>query len=436
MEITILGFISVLIIFFAFLKQKKEILLYAAVFFCGFTGSSVINISTVSIQPSYLFFFLYFIVIFYQALVSTKKKRIEFPRLFTIFLIYCTLTIGMCLIFQNQEIIILNQKGKYENLSFSISNIIHIGYLGMCYLFYTVLINKRTQLNLRGSLYKAYRLGLIAVILICFYQLLAFQFNLPFDIIFRQGVHGNVQGSRLYGPCIEASMLSYYLAPSLFLMVLNIKNYKRDIIWISLGVVIGVLCYSSTFFVGLVLSLIPLIVRFLLHIKEKKSFGYLIALLVIVIGAGIAIAVEWDTVENAIFKFFDTINARNESGSVRTEAFEKMAIIGFKYPLGLGFGASRSKDLLSTWLCNIGIVGVLIFTIMVVDYLNRCLKKNKSYECIPFILCIILAMISVPEPYNLFIWTLMFFGIYGTKGNNITSRDDILERQVYQLWWI
>jgi hypothetical protein len=44
-------------------------------------------------------------------------------------------------------------------------------------------------------------------------------------------------------------------------------------------------------------------------------------------------------------------------------------------------------------------------------------------------------MISVPEPYNLFIWVLMFFGIFGTKGNNNTSRDDILEKQLYQLWW-
>ncbi|WP_147387543.1 hypothetical protein [Anaeroplasma bactoclasticum] len=341
----------------------------------------------------------------------------------------------MCLILQNQEIIILNQKDQYANLKFSVSNIIHVGYLGICYLFYTLLINKRTRLNLRGSLYKAYRLGVIAIILICLYQILAFQFNLPFDIIFRQSTHGNVQGSRLYGPCGEASMLSYYLAPSLFLMLLNIKKYKKDMIWIALGILIGVLCYSSTFFVGLVLSLIPLLVKFLLHIKEKKSTGYLIAVVVVLIGTVIAIAIEWDYIEKAIFKFFDTIGAKNLSGSIRTEAFQRMAIIGFEYPFGVGFGSSRSKDLLSTWLCNIGIVGVIIFVIVMINYLNVCLKQNKTYECIPFILCVILAMISVPEPYNLFIWVLMFFGIYGTKGNNITSRDDILEKQIYQLWW-
>jgi hypothetical protein len=48
-EITIIGFVSVLIIFYAFLKQKKEILLYPAVFFSGFTGASVVNISSISI---------------------------------------------------------------------------------------------------------------------------------------------------------------------------------------------------------------------------------------------------------------------------------------------------------------------------------------------------------------------------------------------------
>jgi hypothetical protein len=101
----------------------------------------------------------------------------------------------MCLILQNQDIIILNQKDHYANIKFSVTNIIHVGYLGICYLFYTLLINKRTRLNLRGSFYKAYRLGVIAIILFCLYQILAFQFNLPFDIIFRQSTHGNVQGS-------------------------------------------------------------------------------------------------------------------------------------------------------------------------------------------------------------------------------------------------
>ena len=77
MEFTIIGIVAVLVVLFAIFKQKKDILLYAAVFFTGFTGSSVINISGVSIQPSYFFFILYFIVIVYQGLTSTKKKRVE-----------------------------------------------------------------------------------------------------------------------------------------------------------------------------------------------------------------------------------------------------------------------------------------------------------------------------------------------------------------------
>ena len=435
MEFTIIGIVAVLVVFFAIFKQKKDILLYAAVFFTGFTGSSVINISGVSIQPSYFFFILYFIVIVYQGLTSTKKKRVEFPKMFTIFLVYCALTLICTVIVQNNEIIILSQKDKYENLTFSLSNIIHVGYMLLCYLFYVVLINRRERIKLRENLFKAYRYGVIAVIIICLYQLLAFQWNLPFDIIFRQGVHGNVQGRRIYGPCIEASFLSYYLAPSLFLLLLNIDKHKRDFIWIALGIIIGVLCYSSTFFVGLVLSVICLIVRFAMHAKDRRTVNYFIGLMTITATIIIAIVFRWDDVDKVITEFVDKIGAKNVSGSIRTEAFQRMSIIGFQYPFGVGFGSSRSKDLLSTWMCNIGIVGVLIFTAMLISYMNKCLKKNRFFECLPFIICMILAGISVPEPYNLFIWLLMFFGMYGTEGKKIAKSRDGIDGQLYQLWW-
>ena len=435
MQITILGFVAVIIVLFAALKQKSDILLYAAVFFSGFTGASVINISTISIQPSYLFFILYFIVVIYQTLVSTKVKKVEFPKMLTIFVIYCIATLITIFFGNKDQVIVLRQDDKYGEVVFSLSNIIHIGYLLICYIFYTLLINKRNRLNQRGSLYKAYRLGVIAVIIICLYQIVAMNMNLPFDELFRQGVHGNVQGKRIYGPCIEASMLSYYLAPSLFLMYLNIKDYKRDIIWIALGLVVGVLCYSSTFFIGVILAVLYFIIKGLIYIREKKSMSFFVGAIGLIFIALVSIIAAWARIERVVVELVEKLAAKNESGSIRTEAFQKMSLIGLKYPFGVGFASSRSKDLFSTWMCNIGIVGMVIFTIMIILYINRCLKKNHFAETLPFIMCIILAMISVPEPYNLFIWVLMFFGMYGTKGDKITSRDDIIENEVYSLWW-
>ncbi|MBE2935976.1 hypothetical protein HPJ99_12705 [Anoxybacillus flavithermus] len=74
MEITIMGYLLIPIgIFLLFLK--KDYLLYFVVFFSGFTGSSVINFSSItfSLQPSYYFGMLYLIKHLIDIFLNTKS---------------------------------------------------------------------------------------------------------------------------------------------------------------------------------------------------------------------------------------------------------------------------------------------------------------------------------------------------------------------------
>ena len=413
MQITVIGYIAFLITFISFLEQKSVILLYSAIFFSGFSGSSVINIGDISIQPPFYFILIYLPIFFFSSIIGKKKIRLD--GYYLLFIVYCSISILFSILLQSEEIIIMKQDGEYGVSSFSISHIIHIFYLLLGFLLFTILSQKGT-ISFKNT-YKYYRYGVFAVIYICLYQLVAFRFNLPFDVIFRQGTHGNIQGSRLYGPCDEASMLCYYLAPSLLLLWLNRKNIF-DIINILLGIFIGFYSYSSTFLIGIVG-----IVVFIKHIVNNKIISYnaLIALSIGVFIIAIVIAKN-TSMMNVVFDMFSKkIHAQNKSGTERITSFMDMAPIGFLYPFGIGFGSSRSKDLLSTWLCNIGIVGMLLFVILQIHFLKESIKKKRLLDIIPYLLVVILMMISVPEPYNLFIYVLLYFG---TAKQNIKKKED------------
>lgn len=407
--VTILGIFVIFFVFFSLLKRRQEWLLYGAIFFSGFSGSSVLNIFGTSIQPSLFLFLIYFII---QLLRKHIKNNC--PKLLIFFFIYCLFSLLFPFLLKNQSVEIMDQSGSLSQLSFSLSNIIHIFYLLFCLLFLNTLMAQGNSAKINKTYFNSYKLGFYAVCLICIYQVFAFQFNLPFDILFRQSVHGNLQGTRLYGPCIEASMLCYYLIPSILLILFSKRHSLIDYIFIVVAFIIGTYTKSSTFLVGYVLIVASIFVYFLINKQHLFCFVFFIMIMLVLI---LTFVVKLSFLYDNVMVFIEKLQRNNVSGLERFDSFERMIKVGISYPFGVGFGSCRSKDLFSTWLCNIGIIGFLIYSIFLVSVMVG-FKKNFS-KFIPFIVVNILMFVSVPEPYNFFIWFLLYYAIFQKRKRTI-----------------
>ncbi len=405
MEVTFLGVVAVIVTFAALMLHQVNILLFAAVFFSGFTGASVINIGRFSLQPAFYYFILYFLF----SLFTKRSYKVRLNKLLIVFFVYCVLSITTPMILGGSDIILMGQAGKYIPLRFSGSNIIHIGYLFFDLLFLNALLRFKNDAAMGRKLLKVFKWGFYAVVLVCLYQLVAFRLDLPFDALFRQGIHGNVQGTRLYGPCIEASMLCYYLVPAIFVTLQNSAKWW-EYIFVGIACVLGISSMSSTFLIGIILVIlceIPSIVSSLCRPHTNTFWVCVMAVPLIVVLCLFAFGGDFTKIFRLLF---DKLNQKNVSGMERTDTLKTMTLLGVRYPFGLGFGSSRSNDLFSTWLCNVGVVGMCIYLGFLLKYALEAAKKKRLSRVLPFLITNLLMMISVPEPYNLFVWFLLFYG--------------------------
>ena len=424
MEITFLGYIAILLTVYVLFFKRSIYFIYFAIFFSGFSGSSVINISTFSLQPSFYFSILYFIA----QLFKPNRLAVRLDVSLIIFFAYCAVSVIFPLIYSSKGIVIMNQEGDYVSLAFSQSNVIHIVYLLFDILFLNSLMRYKNNEQFFDGCKVWFKRGLIAVIFICIYQYFAFTFDLEFDALFRQGVHGNVQGTRLYGPCDEASMLCYYLVPAILIVAQGARGIK-DIIIIISAIAIGLLTKSSTFLIGLILLVLVALPNIAKWTIIKKHSIFIWALVVVLLITATCVLVATNIIGDVINQLLIKLNLGNKSGMERWDAFSTMIMIGINYPTGVGFGSSRSKDLFSTWLGNIGIIGVILFMVFIFRILKSAGAHNKTRFVLPAIIVVILMFISVPEPYNLFVWFIFFYAIASVKENSakkITQTNQIL----------
>lgn len=414
MEITFFGYIAIIVTIIALILKNADILLCAAIFCCGFTGASVVNFETTSLQPAFYFLALYCIYDIGGAILRMHRFEVKIDKFLIIFFIYSLVSIVFPIFFGGKDVIVLTQAGKYAPLAFSMSNIVHIGYLFFDLLFLNVLLSTGDKRK-SGIYYRCFKWGFYAVVLICMYQYVAFRFDLPFDVLFRQGVHGNVQGDRLYGPCIEASMLCYYLVPVIF-VILQSKPKIWDYFFVAMAIIVGALTMSSTFLVGMFLLILCAIPSIVSSLRGKHSSEYWLVVMLIPLLAVILLALFGREISDIFVAFIDKLHQKSESGMIRATTFKELTLLGLQYPLGLGFGSSRGNDLFSTWLCNAGVVGMLIFFAFMVKYIVTAVREKRLLQALPFVVTVILMMISVPEPYNLFVWFLVYFGYTKKEG--------------------
>lgn len=404
MTITILGYFLIPIgVFFLFAKSKY--LFSSTVMFIGFSGSAVLLVGDVGIQPSYWFVMLWIIRRVIKGIQIEKIKKIVMKNIYlSAFVLYATLSIILPLILEN-NIIIMNVDGNVTSLGFTASCITQLAYLWFCYvsfsLFSVQLNNDQQKIDKYINLYL---IGAVLVCIVCLYQIVCFKTGMPFDKLFRQNPHGNVQGSRIYGPCIEASMLCYYLITVLPLCIRK-KNWLSFLLMIVI-ISLGVYSFSSSFIVGFLIWLIFEFLFVLRTGKIKASSKKIKMILMGYILAIISLFIFGDYIGETLEKLSITLNHGNISGIQRSYSFKLLIGAFMKTPiLGVGFGTCRGNDLFSTWLAEVGIVGI---TFLIIYLFGKIFQTKAELDIkVANVLVWIVMLISVPEPYNLFIWFLL-----------------------------
>lgn len=248
-----------------------------------------------------------------------------------------------------------------------------------------------------------YLIGIEMVCAVTIYQIVCFKIGLPFDELFRQNPHGNIQGTRIYGPCIEASMLAYYLLTALPLCIRSKK--ARSLLLLGIVILLGIYSFSSTFLLGFG---VWIMVELFILIRQNKM-KLPIRTTRIIIAGSIVVALVASIYSNyllySIEKLIKTLTSQNISGSERTKSFFLLMSAFRAAPLtGVGFGTCRGNDLLSTWFAEIGIIGMVLLGTYLVWVISQ---KSKVENKVAVILVWVSMFVSVCEPYNLFIWILM-----------------------------
>lgn len=399
-----MGYIFIPLGIYLFIQNPQE-LLFATIFFCGCNATSVLTIDNFSMQIAFYFAIMWILSNWLKFEGKIKKVKLSMPKSLFAFYIVILISLFMPFFVKKGMKIVSIDGGIGYTYGFSSSNITQTIYIIFCGLFFMSVVHAiRSQKCSIDRIINVYCAGIIYVSVISLYQIFAIKFGLPYDELFRQDVHATWWGTRISGPCLEASMLSYYLLTGLPLIVRRKWKTWLKVLSVIFCITIGLYSLSSSFIVGIVLwGEIELFARISKGgIKVTKNNIYLaLVLIIVVITAGVCMM---PIISTSLSQFSDKLSRRIVSGIERTQFFKISIAAGFSYPLfGIGFGSSRSTDLFSTWFANIGFAGIIAAIAFIVDTLSIHIN-DYNYLKIPFGMTWIIMAISVPEPYNLFVW--------------------------------
>lgn len=408
-QINLWGAIFIILILFV----KTEYVFYVLIFTSALTTISFVNIGDNSI----LVYHIIFIICAFKVLWTTniRKIRLSVSGLFYIFVLWCLITIPFSLLHKNT--IVHNIDGADAYVRFSFQQITQFCYLLLG--FITALICNTLLLTNKISIDKVNKYLTYSYVFVLIIALL--QHILPVEFVntfLRNAVNVGYKyrGSRISGTFGEPSMLSLYCAPMFggYLYRLFSTIRLKYFILSLLFVVVTFDNYSSSGILGITISLLFIcaIKLWQLYTSRKVSNSKIILFFLILLIIGITIVFNLHHIYNVTNVFISKIRGEGISGSSRQASLIKHINIGMKSLLPTGFGTVRSYDLLSTWLCSIGIIGLFLYVFPV---MNLCIKLFKSNNMDATVLLInimahnIIMAVSVPEFGMISMW--IYYGM-------------------------
>lgn len=192
--------------------------------------------------------------------------------------------------------------------------------------------------------------------------------------------------------------------------------FNKKYMLFLMGLISLILTFSTTFYI--IFSLLFVLIIFI-------RFNFFQSIIFLIIGLLVGFAI----INNELFNLFiyNKFNLSSLSGIQRFSAFVTSLNFFESLPFlsqifGIGFGTIRSSDLFSTFLVNIGVLGVTIYMYF---FLKPIFFKNSSLEFIAIKFCILSELLvlltSVPEFSYLTSW--FFLGLaYSLMDKNINLK--------------
>lgn len=409
MEVTIFGTICFLLIFVLLIRQVNPLL--AAVFFAPFCASAVIQADFFYLQPGHFFLFLTMIC----SLVKGRVK-IHMPNGMVFgFILFALLTIIISAVFRIDVLVYgIGNRIQLKSSLVSLQNFTQYAYIVLGFILYWMVYNYSIQdmKNWRRIVNIFAKSG-ITVLCIGVYQIIANNYSLPFDEVFRNSVRDMWQTKeRVQGTFGEASFMGQFCV-YLFAVFSTYKWHKSGVIritGIALTMLIGVLTRSSGFLLGIIA------VAFIWLFLQKLSLKTLIQVLMLAIVAVLAgwFVIRLPSVQVILDNAYSKYTLQSWSGIERNTVFWHMLMVGRKYPIsGIGYGGGRSTDLYANLFSTTGIVGFALFfgfIMQKVYQLFRVYGYTKEEQMgILLVVAILVTSISVPDIAYLPIWVI--FGL-------------------------
>lgn len=204
---------------------------------------------------------------------------------------------------------------------------------------------------------------------------------------------------RLFSTFMEPSYMSIVLIFG-FIYFFNKKFNRKNIFFLLLIVLELVLTFSTTAYLGLA---IYLLYKFIFEEKNSKNFILFILTCVFIVTIGLTTNVL-DTV----------IFSKASSGSAGTRnIWNSNALELFKSNLlfGVGYKQSRASSLIYTLASELGIMGIILYSLFVISFILDIIKhrKEKPTFQIAIVISILCCLIALPDIDLVSFWLILFF---------------------------
>lgn len=427
-NIGLIGAIFVVIgIFLAYKKDIKYNFIYLIVTSI-LTTTSVVTIGDNSITIPHVVALIFTCKVLYE-IYQGNMKFYFMKNSILYYLLFCIVSIPFG---------ILVSKVMNFDFAYSLpSMIIQVIYLIMCIcILYTVQISYLNNKIEFSTFHFGLKITTLEIFFLSCFQLI----NTPvFNFLFvNRAGHAFIQSlengqQRITATFNEPSMLAIYLSLALiyftFMATKNIKN----LIYVIICLFIGLISRGSAFIFA---ALFWAVFSFIIIVK-KTTFKQLVIICISLIG--IIVIVNFITnnlIVNEVLNLIYKLSGQGTSGSERLLHFKQSMAYFMVNPIsGLGYGAIRSTDWLTTICANTGIIGIIMlgkffFTIFFPFETDSI--QLRGIKTALFVTVLIL-LIAVPEPYFNFTWIFMAFALVHNNNENYIVIDRIHRVNILKL---
>lgn len=411
MTLTLFGIIwcSLALLFIFFPPKYLYVLMLTS---CVFQAASVFSFGNLWITPFFFTQILFILKMSPYVLANGLSLNISKVTFVFIMLVMLSISITMTApsLFSGTRVVSsafsfeVNYATNGKPLGFSMSNIsqiclfiINVITLLIVYRFAPKIINF-------NQLYLSYYLSVIIFAFFSFWWLVS-KDTLPVDFLYSNGGYSitALAESRLASTYSEPSSAGAFIASSL--APLLFARRKFGVLVLGVGMIfLLTLNRSST-------AILTAATSFLLFfiLRGTNSQRVLISLCLLVIVSSIIFIIFGDT----LLSLYDD-KMSSDSGMIRSWSnYLSLSALYDSYFLGLGLGSNRASSLLLTILTSIGVIGFVLF-VVVIYFLMKPLLKNRNEPNSLFFLTLFLGFIlgaffSVPDISSPSLWMFLIY---------------------------